>query len=94
MRYYTQSALQCIITPVTGFNINPALIVHLLYSVGSILARCYFRGVHMPHHATNNVRILPVPIYTPGWRAAMWIKCLAVGQKVPGIMTGIEPVTL
>ena len=26
----TQSALQYIITPVTGFNINPALIVHLL----------------------------------------------------------------
>ena len=54
----TQSALQCIITPVTGFNINPALIVHLLNSLGSILARCYFRGAHMPH-ATNNVRILP-----------------------------------
>ena len=55
----TQSALQCIITPVTGFNINPALIVHLLNSLGSILARCYFRSAHMPHHATNNVRILP-----------------------------------
>ena len=55
----TQSALQCIITPVTGFNINPALIVNLLKSLGSILARCYFRGAHMPHHATNNVRILP-----------------------------------
>ena len=55
----TQSALQCIITPVTGFNINPALIVHLLNSLGSTLARCYFRGAHMPHHATNNVRILP-----------------------------------
>ena len=55
----TQSALQCIITPVTGFNIDPALIVHLLNSLGSILVRCYFRGAHMPHHATNNVRILP-----------------------------------
>ena len=68
----TQSALQCIITPVTGFNINPALIVHLLNSLGSILARCYFRGAHMhlPHHATNNVRILPgTHFYTPGWRA-------------------------
>ena len=61
----TQSALQCIITPVTGFNINPALIVHLLNSLGSILARCYFRGAHMPHHATNNVRILPsIHLYT------------------------------
>ena len=79
----TQSALHCIITPVTGFNINLALIVHLFNSMGSILARCYFRGAHMPHHATNNVRILPGT--TPGWRAAMWIKCLAEGQKVPGI---------
>ena len=33
--------------------------MHLLNSLGSILARCYFRGAHMPHHATNNVRILP-----------------------------------
>ena len=48
-----------ITTPVTGFNINPALIVHLLYSLGSILAMRYFRGAHMPYHATNNVRILP-----------------------------------
>ena len=24
-----------------------------------------------------------VPIYTPGLRAAMWIKCLAEGKKVP-----------
>ena len=86
----TQSALQCIITPVTGFNINPALKVHLLNSLGSILARCYFRGAHMPHHATNNVRILPG---TPGWRAAMWIKCLAEGQKCQA-WTGIEPGTL
>ena len=56
----------------------------------SILARCYFRGAHMPHHATNNVRILPGTHYTPGWRAAMWIKCLAEGQKCQAL-TGIEP---
>ena len=54
----TQSALQCIITPVTGFNINPALIVYLFNSLGSILARRHFRGAHMPHQATNYVRIL------------------------------------
>ena len=42
----TQSALQWIITPVTGYNINPALIVHLLNSLGSILARHHFRGAH------------------------------------------------
>ena len=34
-----------------------------------------------------------VPIYTPGWRAAMWIKCLADGQKCQAL-TGIEPATL
>ena len=34
-----------------------------------------------------------VPIYTPGWRAAMWIKCLAEGQKCQAL-TGIEPATL
>ena len=34
-----------------------------------------------------------VPIYTPGWRAAMWIKCLAEGQKCQAL-TGIEPGTL
>ena len=34
-----------------------------------------------------------VPIYTPGWRAAMWIKCLAEGQKCQA-WTGIEPATL
>ena len=70
----TQSALQCIITPVTGFNINPALIVHLLNSLGSILARCYFRGAHMPHHATNNVRILPgTHLYT--WVESGKVSC-------------------
>ena len=59
MRYTTQCALQCIITPVNAFNINPALVVHLLYSLGSILARRHFTGAHMPHQATNNVPILP-----------------------------------
>ena len=34
-----------------------------------------------------------VPIYTPGWRAAMWIKCLPEGQKCQAL-TGIEPATL
>ena len=33
----------------------------------------------------NRSQSYRVPIYTPGWRAAMWIKCLAEGQKVPGI---------
>ena len=81
----TQSALQCIITPVTGFNINPALIVHLLNSWGAFWLGAT-SGVHtchiMQHITFASYR---VPIYTPGWRAAMWIKCLAKWQKVPGI---------
>ena len=72
----TQSALQCIITPVIGFSINPALIVHLLNSLGSILARCYFRGTHMPHHATNNVCLLP------GTHVYTWVESSNV-DKVP-----------
>ena len=32
----------------------------------------------------NIVRILPGPHLTPGSRAAMWIKCLAEGQKCTG----------
>ena len=34
-----------------------------------------------------------VSIYTPGWRAAMWIKCLTEGQMCQAL-TGIEPATL
>ena len=54
MRYFSKS-----LPPVTGFNIKPALIVQLLNSMRSILARRLFRGTHMPHHAINNVCILP-----------------------------------
>ena len=39
----------------------------------------------MPIHATITFASYRVPIYTPRWRAAMWIKCLSEGQKVPGI---------
>ena len=79
---------------VTGFNINPALIVHLLNSLGCILARRHSRGAHMPHQATNNVRVLPgTGLYAPGWKAAMWIKCLAEGQERQ-VLTGIELATL
>ena len=78
----TQSALQCIITPVTGFIINPALIVHLLNSLGSILARCYFRGAHMPHHATNNVRILPgTHLYTWVEMNICYLICFVMKQE-------------
>ena len=47
------------------FNINPALKVHHLSSLWSILARRHFRSAHMPNQATNNFRILPVThLYT------------------------------
>ena len=45
----------------------------------------YNSTIHKPHHATNTFASYWVLIYTSGWRAAMWIKCLAEGQKVPGI---------
>ena len=48
-----------LLPPVTGFDTNPALIVHLLNSLGSILAKRLFRGTHIPNKATNIVRILP-----------------------------------
>ena len=80
---------------VTGFSINPALKVHLLNTLGSILARCYPFTECIHATSSNNITFASyqVPIYTPGWRAAMWIKCLAEGQTVPGI-DGIEPATL
>ena len=49
-----------------------------------------FRQIHTQHISFTSYR---VPIYTPGWRAAMWIKCLAEGQKCQAL-TGIEPGTL
>ena len=74
-----------IITPVIGFNFNSALnTVHNFHSLRNIPASRHVTGAIMPIHATNNVRILP-GTHTPGWRAAMWIKCLAEGEKVPGI---------
>ena len=74
-----------LLLPITGFNINPALIVHLLNSLGSILARRHFRGAHVPHQATNNVRILP------GTHLYTWVESSNVDKvscwrtKVPGI---------
>ena len=75
VRDTTHSALQSLLPPVIGFNINPALIVHLLNSLGSILAST----CHIKRQIT--FAFYRVPIYTPGWRAAMWIKCLVEWQK-------------
>ena len=35
----------------------------------------------MPNQSTITFASYRVPIYTPGWRAAMQIKCLAEGHK-------------
>ena len=95
---YDQSASQCITTPVIGFSHNSALRVHFHHSLGSIPASHRFTGAHNANSTTiRNVWCFSasyrVPIYTPGWRAAMWIKCLAEGQKCRAL-TGIEPGTL
>ena len=87
---YDQSASQCIITPVIGFRINSTLRVHFLHSLGSIPASRHFTGEHKCQLNHNIVRILPGPHLTPGSRAAMWIKCLAEGQKYRATV-GFEP---
>ena len=85
----TRGALQYIINP--GHWINPALIVHLLNSLGSILARCHFRSAHVPHQATNNVCILPgAQLYT-------WVESSDADKvscwrtKVPSIESNPQP---
>ena len=92
-RTYSKHLYSVLLPPVIGFTINPALIVHLLNSLaclGSILARRHFRGAHMPHQVRRTaLAFYRVPIYTPGWKAAMWIMCLAEGHKFQAL-TGIE----
>ena len=71
---------------VTGFNINPTRMVHLLNSLRSILPRRQFRGAHMLHQATNNVRILPgTHLYT--WVGSSIVDKVSCWRelKVPGI---------
>ena len=73
------------LTPVAGYNFKNALIVHNFHSQGSIPCRAAYHGVTGTYILNISFASYRVPIYTPGWRAAMWIKCLAEGQKVPGI---------
>ena len=80
-----QSVLQWL-PPVIGFNINPALIVYLLNSLGSILARRHFRGAHMPNQATSYIRILPgTHLYTRVKSSNVDIVSCWRTTKVPGI---------
>ena len=87
---YDQSASQCIITPVIGFRHNSVLRVHFLHSLGSIPASRRFTGAHNANSTTIPFASYRVPIFTPGSRAAMWIKCLAEGQKYRAAV-GFEP---
>ena len=61
--------------------------MHLLSSLGSILARAQFQE---RTHATSSKKIMfasyRAPIYTTEWRAAMWIKCLAGLQKCQALI--------
>ena len=34
----------------------------------------------------THITVTPVPIYTPGWRGTMRVKCLVLGLK-PGVLT-------
>ena len=83
-----------IITPVVGYNFKTPLIYSAQFplprehSLSSCLSWRY-RQIHTQHILHILYR---VPIYTPGWRAAMWIKCLAERQKCQAL-TGIEPAT-
>ena len=86
-------AQHTIITLVVGDNFKTALTVHNFHSLGSIPCRAAYRGVTGKYIHNISFTSFRVPIYTPGWRAAMWIKCLAEGQKCQAL-TGIEPATL
>ena len=77
---------------VVGYNFKTALTVHNFHSQGSIPCRAAYRGVTGKYIHNISFTSYRVPIYTPGWRAAMWIKCLAEGQKCQAL-TGIEPAT-
>ena len=62
--------------------------VHFLHSMGNIHSPFHRRA--LANSSTVAFASYRVPTYTPGSRAAMWIKCLAEGQKYRG-MAGIEP---
>ena len=83
-------AQHTIITPVVGYNFKTALTLHNFHSQGSIPCRAAYQA---NTYTTLSFTSYRVPIYAPGWRAAMWIKCLGEGQKCQAL-TGIEPATL
>ena len=86
MRYYSKRySVLLNVPPVTVFNINPTRIVHLLNSLGSILARSHFRSAHIATSTTKNVRILPdTHLYT--WVESRNLNTISCWRTtVPGI---------
>ena len=58
-------------------------------------ARLIFRcmgTLHLLHNEPVTFPALPVPIYTPGWRGVIMVKCLTQGHNTLTVM-GLEPTT-
>ena len=72
------------------YNLKTALTVHNFHSQRSIPCWAAYHGITGKYILNISFESYWVPIYTPGLRAAMWINCLAVGQKCRAI-AGIEP---
>ena len=64
--------------------------VHNFHSQESTPCRAAYRGVTCKYIHSISFTSYRVPIFTPGWRAAMWIKCISEGQNCQALM-GIEP---
>ena len=49
-------------------------------------------SLHLLHNESVTFPVLPVPIYTPGWRGVIMVKCLTQVHNTL-IITGLEPTT-
>ena len=49
-------------------------------------------SLHLQHNEPVTFPGLPVPIYTPGWRGVIMVKCLTQGHNTLTV-TGFEPTT-
>ena len=79
-----------IIKLVVGYNFKTALTVHNFHSQGSIPCQAAYHDVTGKYKPNISFASYWVPIYIPGSRAAMWVNCLAEGQKYPAI-AGFKP---
>ena len=87
-------AQHTIITPVVGYNFKTALTVHNIFThKGAFLAELPIVELQANHIHSISFTSYRVPIYTPWWRAAMWIKWVTEGQMYQAL-TWIEPATL